>query len=453
MLQEKPKMSVEELLAKAKKPSADAMKLHPFYRGKVETTLKCTVRSFDDFAIWYTPGVAAPCRAIEADPELVYEYTNKWNTVAVVSDGTRVLGLGDIGPKAGLPVMEGKALLYKYLGGVDGVAIMLDTKDPDAIINTVLMLQPGIGGVNLEDISQPKCFRILDTLREKAEIPIWHDDQQGTATVTLAGLINALKVVGKKMNEVSIAFIGSGASNVACSRLIFGWGADPARCFMVDTKGILGKHRKDLEMRKAEFVDKWRLCQITNAEGREGDIPDAMRGVDVVIALSRSGPGVILPEWVSTMAKDAIVFACANPVPEIWPWEAKEAGAVVVATGRSDFDNQVNNSLGFPGIFRGTLDVRARTITDEMCFAAAKALADHVGGKLSPDHILPTMDDWEVFPREAAAVGMKAQEQGLARKQMSYDELLKTAQTIIGRSRKLTQRMMDEGFIPEAPED
>ena len=398
MLQEKPKMSVEELLAKAKKPSADAMKLHPFYRGKVETTLKCTVRSFNDFAIWYTPGVAAPCRAIEADPELVYEYTNKWNTVAVVSDGTRVLGLGDIGPKAGLPVMEGKALLYKYLGGVDGVAIMLDTKDPDAIINTVLMLQPGFGGINLEDISQPKCFRILDTLREKAEIPIWHDDQQGTATVTLAGLINALKVVGKKISEVSIAFVGSGASNVACSRLIFGWGADPSRCFMVDTKGILGKHRKDLEMRKAEYVDKWRLCQITNAEGREGDIPDAMRGADVVIALSRSGPGVILPEWVSKMAKDAIVFACANPVPEIWPWEAKEAGAVLVATGRSDFDNQVNNSLGFPGIFRGTLDVRARTITDEMCFAAAKALADHVGDKLSPEHILPTMDDWEVFP-------------------------------------------------------
>jgi len=453
MLQEKPKMSVEELLAKAKKPSADAMKLHPFYRGKVETTLKCTVRSFNDFAIWYTPGVAAPCRAIEADPELVYEYTNKWNTVAVVSDGTRVLGLGDIGPKAGLPVMEGKALLYKYLGGVDGVAIMLDTKDPDAIINTVLMLQPGFGGINLEDISQPKCFRILDTLREKAEIPIWHDDQQGTATVTLAGLINALKVVGKKISEVSIAFVGSGASNVACSRLIFGWGADPSRCFMVDTKGILGKHRKDLEMRKAEYVDKWRLCQITNTEGREGDIPDAMRGADVVIALSRSGPGVILPEWISKMAKDAIVFACANPVPEIWPWEAKEAGAVLVATGRSDFDNQVNNSLGFPGIFRGTLDVRARTITDEMCFAAAKALADHVGDKLSPEHILPTMDDWEVFPREAAAVGMKAQEQGLARKQMSYDELLKNAMAIIKRSRNLTQRMMDEGFIPEAPED
>jgi len=252
---------------------------------------------------------------------------------------------------------------------------MLDTKDPDQIINAVLMLQPGMGGVNLEDISQPKCFRILDTLREKAEIPVWHDDQQGTATVTLAGLINALKVVGKKMSEVSIAFIGSGASNVACSRLIFGWGADPARCFMVDSKGILGVHRKDLEMRKAEYVDKWVLCQSTNAEGREGGIPEAMRGVDVVIALSRSGPGVILPEWIEAMADDAVVFACANPVPEIWPWEAQEAGARVIATGRSDFPNQVNNSLGFPGIFRGALDVRARTITDEMCFAAAEALA------------------------------------------------------------------------------
>ncbi|MDP2976677.1 MAG: malic enzyme-like NAD(P)-binding protein, partial [Anaerolineales bacterium] len=235
------KMTVEQLLAKATKPASDAMLLHPFYRGKVETALKCAVRDFNDFAIWYTPGVAAPCKAIAANPELVYEYTNKWNTVIVVSDGTRVLGLGDIGPKAGLPVMEGKALLYKYLGGVDGIAVMVGTKDPDEIINIVLALQPGFGGVNLEDISNPKCFYILDTLREKAEIPVWHDDQQGTATVTLAGLINALKVVGKKMSEVKIAFIGTGASNVAISRLIFGWGADPAKCLMVDSKGILGK--------------------------------------------------------------------------------------------------------------------------------------------------------------------------------------------------------------------
>ncbi|HEX6303784.1 MAG TPA: NADP-dependent malic enzyme [Anaerolineales bacterium] len=453
MLTEKKPIDVEALLAKAKKPSADAMQLHPFYRGKIETTLKCTVRSFEDFAIWYTPGVAAPCRAIAEDPELVYEYTNKWNTVGVVSDGTRVLGLGDIGPKAGLPVMEGKALLYKYLGGVDGVPLMLDTKDPDQIINAVLMLQPGFGGINLEDISQPKCFYILDTLREKADIPVWHDDQQGTATVTLAGLMNALKVVGKDKSEVRIAFIGSGASNVACSRLIFGWGVDPAKCFMVDSKGILGMHRKDLEMRKAEYVDKWRLCQITNAEGRQGGIPDAMQGADVVIALSRSGPGVLLPEWVKDMNEDAILFACANPVPEIWPWEAKEAGARIVATGRSDFPNQVNNSLGFPGIFRGALDVRAHTITDEMCFAAAQALADQIGDNLDEDHILPTMDDWEVFPREAAAVAMKAQEQGIARVEKSYDELFKNAKRIIGRSRELTQMMMKEDFIPEAPKD
>ncbi len=453
MLAENESVDVDELLAKAQKPSADAMKLHPFYRGKTETALKCAVRDFNDFAIWYTPGVAAPCRAIHSDPEKVYDYTNKWNTVAVISDGTRVLGLGDIGPKAGLPVMEGKALLYKYLGGVDGVAIMLDTKDPDKIIDTVLTLQPSFGGVNLEDLSQPKCFRILDTLREKAEIPIWHDDQQGTATVTLAGLMNALKIVGKPKEEASIAFVGSGASNVACSRLIFGWGVDPGKCTMVDSRGILGLHRDDLEKRRHEYVDKWRLCQTTNKDGRQGGIPEALQGVDVVIALSKPGPGTIKPEWVERMNEGAIVFAAANPVPEIWPWEAKEAGATIVATGRSDFPNQVNNSLGFPGIFRGALDVRARTITDEMCFAAAAALANHIGEEMDEEHILPTMDDWEVFSREAAAVGMKAQEQGVARIEKSYDELFEHATHIIGRSRRLTKMMMEEGFIAEAPEE
>lgn len=443
--------AAEQMLAKANKPAADAMLLHPFYRGKIETTLKCAVRDFNDFAIWYTPGVAAPCKAIAAEPELVYEYTNKWNTVAVVSDGTRVLGLGDIGPKAGLPVMEGKALLYKYLGGVDAMPIMLDTKDPNKIIDTVLMLQPGFGGVNLEDISQPKCFRILDTLREQAEIPVWHDDQQGTATVTLAGLMNALKLVGKDKKAVRVVFVGAGASNVACSRLIFGWGVDPANCLMVDTRGILGMHRRDLQMRRAEYVDKWRLCQCTNQEGRQGGIAEAMAGADVVIALSRPGPGTVLPEWVATMNRDAIVFACANPVPEIWPWEAKAAGAAIVATGRSDFPNQVNNSLGFPGIFRGALDVRARTITDEMCFAAAEALATHIGENLDEDHILPNMDDWDVFPREAAAVGLQAQAQGVARLTRHYDELYEHASSQIRRSREMTQMLMQDGFIPPAP--
>jgi malate dehydrogenase (oxaloacetate-decarboxylating) len=439
----------EELLAKAKKPAADAMELHPFYRGKIETTLKCCVRDFNDFAIWYTPGVAAPCKAIQADPELAYQHTNKWNTVAVVSDGTRVLGLGDIGPKAGMPVMEGKSLLYKYLGGVDGFPLMLDTKDPDKIIETVKLLQPGLGGVNLEDISQPKCFRILDTLREQCEIPIWHDDQQGTATVTLAGLINALKVVRKKINEVKIAFIGCGASNVAISRLIFAYGATPALCTMVDTKGILHKGRTDIEQRRAEFVDKWKLCNITNVEQRTGGIAEAMKGADVCIALSTPGPDVIKKEWVQTMNKDAIVFVCANPIPEMWPWEAKEGGAVVVATGRSDFPNQVNNSLGFPGIFRGTLDVRARTITDEMCIAAAVEMAKMAEEKgLTPDYIMPTMDEVDVFPREAAAVAMKAIEQGIARiTNVTFQQEYEYAKKLIMRARGLVQDAMATGYI------
>lgn len=444
-------VDIDALLAKAKKPSSDAMRLHPYYRGKTEVVLKCAVRDFNDFAIWYTPGVAAPCKAIQADPELVYEHTNKWNTIAVISDGTRVLGLGDIGPKAAMPVMEGKALLFKYLGGVDAVPICLDTKDPDRFIETVLLLQPSFGGVNLEDISQPKCFRILDTLREKAEIPMWHDDQQGTACVTLAGLLNALKVVGKRIDEVRVVYVGSGASNVACMRLAFAAGVDPKKVLVVDSKGILHPGRDDIARRKAEFVDKWRLCQVTNAEGRVGGIPEALVDADVCVALSKPGPGTLLPQWVEKMAEDAIVFACANPVPEMWPWEAMEAGVRIFATGRSDFPNQVNNSLGFPGIFRGTLDVRASTITDEMCIAAAHALAD-AAGEIDDEHILPTMDQWDVFTREAVAVGMKAQEQGLARLTRSADELYRHANDIIGRSRELTRWMMEKGFIPEAPE-
>lgn len=451
MLIDTPTRTTEALLAKAQQPSEDALRLHSFYRGKIQAALRCRVRDFNDFAIWYTPGVAAASKAIAADPALVYDYTNKWNTVAVVSDGTRVLGLGDIGPKAGLPVMEGKALLYKYLGGVDAWPIMLETKDPDKIIETVLLLQPSFGGVNLEDIAHPKCFRILDTLRQKAEIPIWHDDQQGTATVILAGLINALKVVGKKMSEARIVFVGSGASNVACSRLIFASGANPEICLVVDSKGILHQGRADIQKRKAEFVDKWRLCKITNAEGRQGGIPEAIHGADVVIALSTPGPDTIHQEWIETTAPNAIVFACANPIPEIWPWEAKAAGAVVVATGRSDFPNQVNNSLVFPGIFRGALDVRAKTITDEMCLVAAHALADMAGERgLDPDHILPTMDEWEVFPREAAAVAAKAVEQGIARVSTTQDEEYQRAASIIKDARDLTRMMMDEGFIAES---
>ena len=446
------RVTKEELLAKARKPAEDAMRLHPFYRGKMQTVPRCTVRDFSDFAIWYTPGVAAPCLAIQKDKEKVYEYTSKWNTVAVVSDGTRVLGLGDIGPEAGMPVMEGKALLFKYLGGVDAVPICLGTKDPDQIIQAVKWLQPSFGGINLEDISNPKCFRILDTLRKEMEIPVWHDDQQGTAAVTLAGLTNALKIVGKKKENVKLTVIGSGAANVAILRVLFTDGFKPANTIVVDSKGILSTNRSDLEAQQKENPYKWDFCKRTNPEKRAGGIKEALKGQDVCIALSQSGPGTILPEWVKGMAKDSIIFACANPIPEIWPWEAKEAGARIVATGRSDFPNQVNNSIGFPAIFRGTLDVRATTITDEMCIAAAHELAQCAQDRgIDEDNIAPTMAEWEVAIRTAVAVGMKAQEQGVARLKKSRKELTQGAEKIIKEARDITNMMMREGFIPPPP--
>jgi len=447
-------LTTEELLARAKKPARDALLMHPFYHGKIEIVPKCVIRDINDFAIWYTPGVAEPCKAIAKNKDLVYEYTNKWNTVAIVTDGTRVLGLGDIGPEAGLPVMEGKALLFKYLGGVDAVPICLDSQDPQDIIRTVRLLQPCFGGINLEDIEQPKCFDILDALRQPGfmDIPVWHDDQQGTATVLLAGLINALKIVGKPLDGVRVTFIGSGAANVAAIRLFLACGLDPAKTIVVDSQGILHAGRTDIARNNGEFRDKWHLCQITNAEGRTGGMAEALRGADVCIALSHPGPDTIHQEWVAAMAKEAIVFACANPIPEIWPWEAKAAGARIVATGRSDFPNQVNNSLGFPAIFRGALDVRARTISDEMCIAAAYELAKTAEDRgISEDNIAPTMEEWEVFPREAVAVGMKAQEQGLARRQRSREELYAQATAMIKRAQEMTHDLMAEGYIAPWP--
>jgi malate dehydrogenase (oxaloacetate-decarboxylating) len=439
-------LTKEQLLEKSKKPSADALKMHPFYKGKVASALKCGVRDFNDFAIWYTPGVAAPCRDIEAHPEKVFEHTNKANLVAVVSDCTRVLGLGDIGPEAGLPVMEGKSVLFKYLGGVDSFPITLDTKDPDEIIRTVKIISPAFGGINLEDFSQPKCFYILDTLRKESKIPIWHDDQQGTAAVNLAGLINALKIVKKKIDKVRITMLGSGAANIATARLIIAAGVDPAKMIMVDTKGTLNKSRTELQK---DFKEKWHFCQITNAEQRKGGIAEAMEGADALIALAKSGPDVIKKEWIKKMAKDPIVFACANPIPEIYPWEAMEGGAKIMATGRSDFPNQVNNSLGFPAIFRGTLDVMATTITDEMCIAAATELAKCAEDKgLKEDYLLPTMDEWEVFPRQAVAVAMKAIEQKVARITLSKEKLFEIASEKIRKARQETQVLMEKGLIP-----
>jgi malate dehydrogenase (oxaloacetate-decarboxylating) len=447
-------VTVEELLAKAEQPSKDAMRLHPFYRGKIEVIPKCRIRNFEDFAIWYTPGVAAPCKEIQRHIEKAYEMTNKWNFVAVVSDGSRVLGLGNIGPEAGLPVMEGKALLYKYLGGVDAFPICLDTQNPEEIIQAVKWLQPTFGGINLEDIAHPKCFHILDTLRREMEIPVWHDDQQGTACVTVAGLLNAVKIVHKKMEDIKVALIGAGAANIAIARLIVTAGVKSENIIAVDSRGILHRNRGDREMLKTKYKQKWHLCETTNPKGIHGDIKEAMEGADVVISASKPGPGVIKKEWIESMADDAIVFAEANPIPEIWPWEAKEAGARIVATGRSDFPNQVNNSLGFPGIFRGALDIMATKITDDMCIEAAKELAkvaeDH---GIHEDYIVPNMDEWEVFPREAVAVGSKGIQQGVARIKRPAEERFKIAEAIIKKARDEVQFMMKEGFIEDPDEN
>ena len=444
--------SARELLAKASEPAQEALRLHPYYRGKVQMMPKCSIRGPEDFATWYTPGVAAPCRAIGREPELVYDYTNKGNTIAIVSDGTRVLGLGDIGPEAGLPVMEGKALLFKYLGGVDAVPLCLRTKDPDEIVHTVKLIEPGFGGINLEDIAQPKCFRILDRLREELTIPAWHDDQQGTATVLLAGLINAAKLVGKTIDDMRIAMVGAGAANVAAFRLLTAAGVNPGSMVVCDSRGVLHKNRRDIEATQEQYVDKWAMCEQSNTEGVTGGIAEAMRGANVVVAFSAPEPGIIKPQWIETMAARPIVFACANPAPEIWPWLAREAGAYIVATGRSDFPNQLNNSLCFPGMFRGVLDVRAHCISDEMAMAAAWALADFAEARgIDEENILPHMDEWDVHPRVAAAVGVKAQEQGIARLERSAIVLYEEARLAIGNARDATTALMREQIIPDPP--
>ncbi|SDM23077.1 NAD(P)-dependent malic enzyme [Halarsenatibacter silvermanii] len=442
------KMTEEELLAQAEEPAEKALEMHPFYQGKLEVSLKAPVRNYDDFAIWYTPGVAASCRKIAENTEEVYRQTNRGNMVAVVTNGTRVLGLGDIGPEAALPVMEGKSLLFKYLGGVDAYPICLDIRDTEEFVSTVKALQPSLGGINLEDISNPECFRILERLREECDIPVFHDDQQGTACVTIAGLINAFRYVDKDIRQAQIALIGAGAANVATLRLLTAYGVPAGNIIMSDSSGIL--HEGRLDNIEEKYREKRRICRETNAENITGDIPDALAGSDAVVALAAPGPDLIQPEWIQNMAEDPIIFACANPIPEIWPWEARKAGAAVVATGRSDFANQVNNSLGFPAIFRGVLDVHADSISDEMCIAAAEELADFAAEDgVDPDKILPTMEEKEVYYRVAAATAEQAIKEGRARREKTREEVYESARQKIERAQKQTQTLMDAKVIPE----
>jgi len=429
---------------------------HRFYGGKIQTVPKAPVPGFNWFNVWYTPGVSKVSTDIRDDNNASFDLSNRGNLVAVVSDSTRVLGDGDVTPSGGLGVMEGKAYLMKYLGGVDGVALCVDSRgkdgknDPDKIIEFVKMIQPSFGAVNLEDISQPNCFKVLDVLREECDIPVWHDDAQGTASVTLAGVINALKLAGKKMNEAKFVLFGAGASNTTIARLLITDGVNPSNIVVFDSKGSLHKNRKDIEA-DTRFYRKWELCLSTNP-GCIGTMEEAMTNADVLISLSTPGPDTIKPDWIRRMAPKSIVFVCANPVPEIYPYAAKEAGAFIVATGRGDFPNQVNNSIGFPGILKGALMVRARKITDNMAIAAAHSLAGYAEKRgINSENIVPTMDEADVFPFEAADVAMQAIKDGVARKPLSREEAYLWAKKDIDYSRNLVKSMSDNGFLPDPP--
>ena len=384
----------------------ESLKLHYELKGKLEITPRAKVDSKEALSLAYTPGVAEPCLVIQKDVEKSYELTRRWNTVAVVTDGTAVLGLGDIGPEAGMPVMEGKCVLFKAFGDVDAIPLCVRTKDVEEIVKTVSLLAGSFGGVNLEDISAPRCFEIEKRLKEVCDIPIFHDDQHGTAVVTLAGLINALKLTGKKIEEVKIVTSGAGAAGIAIIKLLLSMGAK--HVIMTDREGAIYKGRENLNPIKME------MAELTNLSMEKGSLSDVIKNADVFIGVS--APGTLNKDMVKSMAEKPIIFACANPIPEIFPEDAKEAGAAVVSTGRSDFPNQINNVLCFPGIFRGALDVRAKDINDEMKVAAAYAIAELVSDQeLNAEYILPAAFDERVKDAVAKAVSEAAKKSGVAR--------------------------------------
>jgi malate dehydrogenase (oxaloacetate-decarboxylating) len=437
-----------------KRFSVDA---HRFYGGKMQTVPKCGVFGWQWFGAWYSPGVSGISTAIRDNNDLSFELTSRGNMVGVVSDSTRVLGDGDCTPPGGLGVMEGKAFLMKYLGGVDAVPLCIDSRgsdgqnDPERIIQFVKMVQHSFGAINLEDISQPNCFKVLDDLREACDIPVWHDDAQGTACVTLAGLLNALKLTGRKLGDARIVMLGAGASMTTIARLLINDGADPEKLVLFDSKGSLHKGRADIE-RDKRFYRKWELCQTTNPT-RYASEEEALKGADVLLGASTPGPDTVKPEWVRGMGRKSIVFACANPVPEIYPYAAKEAGAYIVGTGRSDFPNQVNNSTCFPGLLKGALTVRARKVTDGMAIRCAHSLADYAERKgIDPEHIMPTMDDVGVFSEEAADVADQAVKEGVARVNVPRQEVYERAKKDIDEARASVKALLDAGLIKQPPE-
>ncbi|MCL2479095.1 MAG: NADP-dependent malic enzyme [Treponema sp.] len=434
-----------------------ALQAHAFYGGKMQTVPKSGIYGFNWFNVWYTPGVSKISTTIRDDRDASFALSNRGNLVAIVSDSTRVLGDGDCTPPGGLGVMEGKAMLMKYLGGVDAVALCVDSRgsdgknDPQKIIDFVKMAQHSFGAVNLEDISQPNCFKVLDDLRESCEIPVWHDDAQGTACITLAGLLNALKLADKKIGDAKIVLLGAGASNTTIARLIAAGGGDPAKMIVFDSKGGLHTGREDIKNDSRNYR-KWEICTTTNPSGINS-MDEAMKGADVLIALSTPGPETVKRSWIRSMAKKSIVFACANPVPEIWPYAAKEEGAFIVATGRGDFPNQVNNSVCFPGILKGALLVRAKKITDGMAIRCAHSIAEFSEKRgISPDNIIATMEETEVFAVEAADTAMQAIKEGVARLDLTREEVYRRAKADIEAARRLADDLKKLGHIQEPPQ-
>jgi malate dehydrogenase (oxaloacetate-decarboxylating) len=449
-----PEAFSEAQLAKAKTLfyKKMALKMHAFYGGKMQTIPKVPIFGFNWFNVWYTPGISAISTAIRDNNETSFELSNRKNLVAVVSDSTRVLGDGDCTPAGGLGVMEGKAILMKYLGGVDAMALCIDSRDEtgepnaDKIIEFVKRAQYSFGAINLEDISQPNCFKVLDTLREECDIPVWHDDAQGTACVTLAGVINALKLVGKKMPEIKIVLYGAGASNTSIARLMIADGANPNKIIMFDSRTTLHKNNTRYKENQL-FYRQWELCQTTNPDCITTP-EEAFKDADLLVALSKPGPDMIKTDWIKLMAEKPIVFVCANPVPEIYPYQAKKAGAYIVATGRGDFPNQVNNSVCFPSILKGTLLVSACKITDGMAICAAHSIAEFAEKRgIHAENIMPNMLEWELFPKVAADVAIKAIKEGVALKNLTWQQVYEAAECDIRDAQEMIKLLQENGYI------
>lgn len=439
-----------EDLERTEKFNKLAIEYSEFYKGKIRTVPKVPVRHLDDFSYWYTPGIAAVSTKIASDKELSFELTGRWNSVAILTDGTRVLGLGKVGPEAAMPVMEGKALIFNFFGGVNAVPIPIRVASQEEFISVAKALEPSFGGYNLEDIESPKCFTILETLQKSMNIPVWHDDQLGTASIILAGLINSLSIVGKKMEDVRVTFVGAGAANIAAAYLLDAAGFKFRNMTLVDSKGILEPEREDMDVLMLNNPLKYQLAIKTNGDRIKGNMERAIKGADVVVSAAKQGPDTIRKDWIRAMNDDAIVFALANPVPEIWPDAAKEAGAKIVATGRSDYPNQINNSLVFPGVFRGVLDARAKGVNFQVMVAASQEIANFVE---EPDSnsIVPTMEDWELYPRVASAVAYKTVEMGLARKSGSKEKFFNVASEIIEENRTIYMKLLDGKLIKGLP--